>query len=135
MWLVTVAHRAVIFYIDHLHAIRKRVAGKRDGVKRDSRNLCQHDLLHESAVLANEQPGGLGHAFQDERVRHDRRAGEVIVQMIFRERNRFDRRRSAAAFELRESIDPKPAHGNPKLNFANGKRAARLGQLALHVVD
>ncbi len=100
--------------------IDQRVA--RHGMKMKSRlgDLPQDDTFFPVAVLGDQQSAGLRHALDDQRIGHHRRVREMVVQMLFGQRNIFDARGPAPALELGEAIDPKPTHGAVSGNPARG---------------
>ena len=68
----------------------------------------QHDIPHENRAAARPANRRFDQTFEDQRIRHHRKAGKMVVQMLFGQRHRFDRRGLPA--RIRESIDPEPTH-------------------------
>ena len=70
----------------------------------------QDHLLGELVVFADQQPAGLGHALDDQRVGKDGELRKVVVQIVLGQRNALDGLGVPPAFEFQETIDPEPAH-------------------------
>ncbi len=87
-------------------------------VERHLRHFGQDDDVLEVVLLAEQDAAGLSHAFDHQRPRHHGKAGEVIVQVLFRQRHILDGRGVAAAFKFVESVNPKPTHGDYPSLFA-----------------
>ena len=79
-------------------------------MKSRATDFGENHLLGKVAGFTDEDAGGLGHAFDDQAVRDNREGRVKIVQMLFSQRNVFDRRRGGARRELGEFVDPDPAH-------------------------
>ena len=62
-------------------------------MKRRPADLGEDHFLGEVPRLADQDAGGLGHAFDDQAVRHDRERRVKIVQMLLGQRDVLDRRR------------------------------------------
>ena len=73
-------------------------------------DLGEDDLLRKVTRLADEDAAGLRHAFDDQRMRHDRKRRVEVVQMLLGQRDVLDRRRRLPAGELGEPVDPNPTH-------------------------
>ena len=73
-------------------------------------NFRQNHLFLEIASFAHQNAGGLGHAFDDQAVRDDRKGGIQIVQVFLGQGDVLHRRRRRTRSELRELVDPDPSH-------------------------
>ena len=95
-------------------------------------NLRKHDLLFEVTRGTNKNSRCLRHALDDQRRWHHRkcfimRIGcEVIVQMLFSQRDILHRDKSAAGFESNNSVNPHPTHAefNPRERTGVRRRAS-----------
>jgi len=96
--------------IDQPGVVSQRIAGTSPTMKRDLRHFGQNDDVLEIVDFAQEDPPGLGHAFDHERSRHHRKPRKMIVEVFFRQGDVLDRLGANTAFELHESINPNPTH-------------------------
>ena len=101
------------------------LAGADEAVERGAADFGEDDFFGEVSGFADEDAGGLGHALDDEAVGHDGEIGIEIVEMLFGERDVFDRHGGGLGIELHEFVDPDRSHGE----------GAGLADLGLHVVD
>src|SRR5262245_129941 len=109
----------------HLDRVGQLFAGEDLPMKAGRRDLRQDHLLAEVIRLTNQDPAGLGQALQNERAGHDRVAGKVVGEVIFRQAQVLHRPGRLAAVELRESVDPDPSHaGRPSTPLSSLARGA-----------
>ena len=81
--------------------------------------LGQDDQFAELIELAHQQAAALGHAFGDERVRHQRVAGKVLPQVVFAERDALHGGGVRTADEFGEAVEPEPTHEGVRLRIAD----------------
>ena len=108
-----VHHSTFIARVRQLGRIRERVARSRPTVKGHAWNLGQHDQLGKLTALTQQQPARLSQPFKDQRGGHDRETGLMIVQMLFRQGDVFNRLGVRTTLELGEPINPEPTHETP----------------------
>ena len=87
-----------------------RVAGHGIEVKFGIGHLREHDPAVVVDRIGHQESGRLRHPLDDQRVGHQRRAGEVVVHVLLGQRHVLHGRGLFAPHELIKTIDPEPAH-------------------------
>ena len=90
--------------------VDKLIARTSHPVKLGAGDLGEDDFLREPTRLADQDPPRLCQALDDQRGRHHRITGEVIVEVLFRQGEILDRTGELAAAKLQKLIDPDPSH-------------------------
>src|SRR5262249_19672176 len=65
----------------------------------------------EAIKLPHQQATRLRKSFDNQRIGHDRKTGEVVVQVLFGQGEVLDGLGLLATFEFDKFVDPDPAHG------------------------
>ena len=93
-----------------LRRVKSKLTRPDKAVKRRPADFRENYFLCKVAGFTHKNAGRLGHAFDDQAVRHDRKRRVQIVQVLFRQRYVLDRGGGGSGSKLRELVDPDPAH-------------------------
>ena len=105
--------RALLGDVDDFGGVDDLFAGANEAGEAGLADLGEDDFFLELASGPDQDTRGLGHAFDHERGGHHWEAGEVVMQMIFRQRHIFERNGSHVDFKFFELVDPDPTHDEP----------------------
>ena len=106
----------------------ERIAGDGVEMKIGVGDLRQHDSAVVVDRFGHQQPGGLRHSLDDQGVRHQGHAREMVVHVLLGQRHVLHGRGMLPADEFLETVDPKPAHGTLSTGPPRGPHEAVAGE-------